>query len=81
MKKTIQLMIAAAFALSPALYAADTQSSPARVGKGAEEGADSAKSSHWGQFAIAAGAIAVGVTAIVLIANNKGHHHHSSSSH
>ncbi len=64
-------MTCAAFVFSPALYADET---PAQVGKAAEEGSSSGKSSHWAQFALAGGAIAIAIVALVLVAKNKGSH-------
>lgn len=79
MKKLIAMTACLAFALSPALYADET--APAQVGKAAEEGANSGKSSHWGQIALAAGAITIAVVALVLVAKNKGSHTNSSTAH
>ena len=46
---------------------------PKEVGKAAEEGAETSQS-HWGQYAIAVGAVAVAILALILVSRNKGHH-------
>ena len=45
---------------------------PKEVGKAAEEGAQTSQS-HWGQYAIAVGAVAVAIVALILVSRNKGH--------
>lgn len=46
------------------------------VGQAASEGSKAAKKKQWQNIAIATVAIAVAVTALILIANNDGHHKH-----
>lgn len=52
----------------------DTGGTP--VGSAANEGTNAAKKRHWQNIALAAGAVAVAVTALILVANNNGHHSH-----
>ncbi|HEY5260101.1 MAG TPA: hypothetical protein VIJ46_05570 [Rhabdochlamydiaceae bacterium] len=42
------------------------------VGKASAEGANAGRS-KWGTFALAAGGVAIAVTAIILVAQNRGH--------
>ncbi len=67
--------------LSPALkaedMASDNEGTP--VGQAASDGANAAKKKRWQNIALAAGAVAVAVTALILIANNDGHHSHKDS--
>ncbi len=44
------------------------------VGQAADEGANAAKRKRWQNIALATTAVAVAVTALVLVANNDGHH-------
>ncbi|MES2122870.1 MAG: hypothetical protein V4492_08870 [Chlamydiota bacterium] len=43
------------------------------VGQGSDEGAKAARNRRWQNIAIAAGAVAIAVTALILVANNDGH--------
>lgn len=55
----------------------DTDGTP--VGSAANEGTSAAKKRHWQNIALAAGAVAVAVTALILVASNDGHHSHHKS--
>lgn len=44
------------------------------VGYAASEGANAAKKKQWQNIALAVGAVAVAVTALVLVSSNEGHH-------
>ncbi len=66
--------------LSPALRADEALEPPATeenegtlVGQGSDDGARTAKSKQWQNIAIAVGAVAVAVTALILVASNDGH--------
>jgi hypothetical protein len=50
------------------------------VGQAAHEGTSAAKKKRWQNIAIATGAVALAVTALILVANNDGHHHHKGHS-
>ena len=43
------------------------------VGQASDEGARAAKRKKWQNIALAAGAVAVAITALILVANNDGH--------
>jgi len=48
------------------------------VGHGSNEGAKAARKKQWQNIALAVGAVAIAVTALILVANNNGkssHHH------
>lgn len=70
--------------LSPGLRAEEVAEDPIEtsqgtpVGLASQDGAKTAKSKQWQNIALAVGAVAVAVTALVLVANNDGHHHSSS---
>lgn len=75
MKKTIlSSILISSIALSPTLRAEDVSSEGTPVGQAASEGSNAAKRKRWQNIAIAAGAIAIAVTALILIASNDGHH-------
>ena len=44
------------------------------VGQAADEGSRAAKSRQWRNIALAVGAVAVAITALILVASNDGHH-------
>ena len=78
---SITVIIATAF--SPALRAealtdtentSDTEYDGAQVGVAANEGMSAAKKKQWQNIALAVGAVAVAVTALILVASNDGHH-------
>jgi hypothetical protein len=46
------------------------------VGQASNEGANAAKRRQWRNIALAVGAVAVAVTALILVSCNDGHHHH-----
>ena len=52
---------------------------PSSVGKAATDGSNAAKGSGVGKYLLAAGAIAVGITALILVSKNSGHRHHGHS--
>ena len=43
------------------------------VGQASNEGSNAAKKKRWQNYAIAAGAVAIAITALILVANNDGH--------
>jgi|SRR3990172_3516590 len=50
------------------------------VGHASNDGAKTARKKQWQNIALAAGAVAIAVTALILVANNNGkssHHHHN----
>ena len=64
-------------AVEPTADAADvTDQTPKPVGKAAADGSNTAKGSGAGKYVLAAVAIAVGITALILVSRNDGHHHH-----
>ncbi len=75
---------------SPALKAeespqAPTETAPAAsepegtpVGAASSEGTNTAKKKQWQNIALAVGAVAVAVTALILVSTNDGHHQHNS---
>lgn len=76
----------AAEPLSPALVAealeGDTTQDSSEpkgkeVGKAATDGSNSAKRKQWQNIGLAIGAVAVAVTALILVSNNQGHETHS----
>lgn len=44
------------------------------VGQAASDGSNAAKKRQWQNIALAVGAVALAVTALILVANNNGHH-------
>jgi hypothetical protein len=50
------------------------QQIPSMVGKGSSQSANAARNRTWQNVAIAAGAVAIAVTALILVHNNRGHH-------
>ncbi len=50
------------------------------VGAAASEGSNTAKKKQWQNVALAAGAVAVAVTALILVSTNDGHHAHKGNS-
>jgi hypothetical protein len=68
--------IITSLALSPALKAEDLEEPDeggTPVGQASNEGTRAAKKKRWQNYAIAAGAVAIAVTALILVANNDGH--------
>ena len=57
----------------------DTENEGTPVGQAANEGISAAKKKRWQNIALAVGAVAVAVTALILVANNDGHKDHSHS--
>ena len=54
------------------------------VGQASSEGTRTAKTRMWQNIGLAVGAIAIAVTALILVSNNDGHHHkdhHHNHSH
>ena len=84
MKKLLTTsLIISSIVLSPALRAEDLSSDEPEgtpVGQAANEGASAAKKKQWQNIALAAGAVAVAVTALILVASNDVHHHHKGQS-
>lgn len=83
MKKILtSWMIITSLVLTPALRADDygsdeeTEEEGTPVGAASSEGANAAKSRRWRNIALATAAVAVAVTALILVANNDGHHGH-----
>ncbi|MGH2612221.1 MAG: hypothetical protein ACRDFB_04125 [Rhabdochlamydiaceae bacterium] len=60
------------------LVVADDQA-PKQVGKASLDSTNAAKSSNAAKYVLAAGAVAIGVAAIILISRHHGHHRHSGS--
>lgn len=89
-KMLTSFLVISSIVLSPALRAEDVGSDqeepPAGqevtpveqegtpVGQAAADGSNTAKKKQWRNIALAVGAVAVAVTALILIANNDGHH-------
>ena len=83
MKKCIGLTAAVLSLLSSSLTAdeapvAATEQEPKQVGKASADAANTAKSSHVAKYVLAGGAVAIGITALILVSRHDGHHHHSS---
>jgi hypothetical protein len=78
-KKLTAFLVACTMALSPALKAdapaSEEEGTP--VGQAANEGSNAAKKKQWQNIALATGAVALAVTALLLVASNDGHHVHS----
>ncbi len=53
----------------------DEQEGGTPVGHASNEGANAAKRRQWRNIALAVGAVAVAVTALILVSCNDGHHH------
>ncbi len=83
MKKLLtSCFIVSSLVLTPTLKAEDlsTDSEGTPVGQAANEGFSAAKKKHWQNIALAVGAVAVAVTALILVASNDGHRHHKGES-
>jgi hypothetical protein len=83
MKKLLtSFFVISSIVLSPAIHAQDAPppSEGTPVGQAASDGVSAAKKKRWQNIALAAGAVAVAVTALVLIANNDGHSSHHKAS-
>lgn len=65
-------------AAAPEVLAADEQT-PKQVGKASADSSNTAKSSNAAKYVLAAGAVAIGVAAIILISRHHGHHHHGGN--
>ena len=50
---------------------ADMQKAPTQVGKAATDSTQTAKTSNVAKYALAAGAVAIGITAIILVSNSR----------
>ena len=68
-------VVAVEEAAAPAVLAADEQT-PKQVGKASADSTNTAKSSNAAKYVLAAGAVAIGVAAIILISRHHGHRHH-----
>jgi hypothetical protein len=53
----------------------DEEELGASVGQASNEGVNAAKRRQWRNIALAVGAVAVAVTALILVSCNDGHHH------
>lgn len=53
-----------------------TEKQPTQVGKASEDGMNTSKSSTIAKYALAAGAVAIGITALILVSRHHGHHQH-----
>jgi len=75
MKKWITSgLVISAMVLSPALRAEEAAApAPGVVGQASDDGVNAAKSKKWQNIALAVGAVAVAITALILVANNDGH--------
>ena len=51
-----------------------SQQVPSMVGRASNQSANAARNRTWQNVAIAAGAVAIAVTALILVHNNRGHH-------
>lgn len=60
------------------IVAAEEQEAPAQVGKASADATNAAKSNNTAKYVLAASAVAIGVTAIILVSRHHGHHHHHS---
>ena len=82
MKKWIGLIAAVASLMSSSLVAEEAaapEQTPKQVGKASIDSTNTAKSSNVTKYVLAAGAVAIGVTALILVSRHSGHHHHSHS--
>lgn len=59
------------FAVTPDV--APEEQAPKQVGKASVDGSDTAKTSNAAKYVLAATAVAVGVTALILVARHDGH--------
>lgn len=75
-KKITSLLVAFSIVLSPTLRADDPASEEegTPVGQAANEGSSAARKKQWQNIALATGAVALAVTALILVASNDGHH-------
>lgn len=80
MKKLItSTFIIASMLLTPTLRADDMEEDTGTpVGQASDEGANAARSKTWQNIGLAVGAVAIAITALILVANNDGHHHSKS---
>jgi hypothetical protein len=77
MKKLLtSAFVITSMVLSPTLKADDVTSDQegTPVGQAASEGSNAAKKKRWQNIALATGAVALAVTALILVASNDGHH-------
>jgi|SRR3569832_177677 len=75
------LVPAEAVQVEPASLADTTsQDAPKQVGKASADASNTAKSSNVAKYVLAAGAVAIGVAAIILVSRHNGHHHHGGGS-
>lgn len=65
----------------PAVLGDTTPSdTPKQVGKASADASNTAKRSNAAKYVLAAGAVAIGVAAIILVSRHHGHHHHGGGS-
>jgi hypothetical protein len=86
MKKMMISIFAIIATLSATTLRADGSIAPATndgtaVGQASSTGANSSKSRMWQNIAIASGAVAIAITALILVAENQGGHHHHHHHH
>lgn len=65
---------------APAVLADASSDAPKQVGKASADASNTAKSSNAAKYVLAAGAVAIGVAAIILVSRHHGHHHGGGSS-
>ena len=61
---------------TPAVLDDAQDQAPKQVGKASADSANTAKSSNIAKYALAAGAVAIGIAALILVSRHHGHHHH-----
>ncbi len=77
--ETMQI-VAVEEAAAPAVLADTPTDAPKQVGKASADASNTAKSSNAAKYVLAAGAVAIGVAAIILVSRHHGHHHHGGGS-
>ena len=85
-KKWMGLIVGAAALLSSSLAAeeaapelvAAAEQAPKQVGKASVDSVNTAKNNNIAKYTLAAGAVAIGITALILVSRHHGHHHHHS---
>jgi hypothetical protein len=78
-EETVQLAVSPELTVDEADATPDAMASRKQVGAGAEEG--SKAGSRAGKYVLAGCAIAVAVTALILVSRHSGHHHKHGTSH
>jgi len=88
-KKFTSVLVACSLMLSPALRAdapapdedveieqTQQEMEGTSVGQAASDGSNAARKKQWQNIALATGAVALAITALLLVASNDGHHAH-----